>query len=295
MRILVAIPHYYKPSGGFYGSQRADPGPRIEALTQCLAALHQNFGPRQGLLDPPRRCLSETNRANSAGLDVVLCTAGGDHLLHALPQGLFAHRATEAQPLLLGYEAHAALRDGLGRYDWYCYMEDDILVADPLFFDKLAWFQSLAGERAVLQPNRYEVSVDDRIRKLYIDANLAKPEISEPFQDIRQRPRIEGEALGRRLLFQRVNNPHAGCFFLTEAQMRRWAAQDYFLDRSDAFAGPLESAATLGVMRCFDLYKPARENAAFLEVGHIHRRYIGRYVEFEDAAPWRFKVVKPAD
>ncbi|MFZ5789263.1 MAG: calcium-binding protein [Pseudomonadota bacterium] len=295
MRILVAIPHYYKPSSGFYGSQRADPGPRIEALTQCLAALHQNFGPRQGLLDPPRRCLSETNRANSAGLDVVLCTTGGDHLLHAMPQGLFTHRATEAQPMRLGYEAHAALRDGLGRYDWYCYMEDDILVADPLFFDKLAWFQSLAGERAALQPNRYEASVEDRVRKLYIDANLAKPELSEPFQDIRQRPRIEGEALGRRLLFQRVNNPHAGCFFLTEAQMRRWAAQDYFLDRSDAFAGPLESAATLGVMRCFDLYKPARENAAFLEVGHIHRRYIGRYVEFEDAAPWRFKVVKPAD
>lgn len=295
MRILVAIPHYYRPSGGFYGSQRADPQPRIAALTQCLAALHQNFGPRQGLLDPARRCLSETNNADGARLDLVLCITGGHHLLGALPPGLFTVRETEAQPLQLGYEAHAALRDRLGQYDWYCYMEDDILVADPLFFDKLAWFRSLAGEGAVLQPNRYEVSADDKVRKLYIDANLARPEISEPYQDIRQRPRIEGEALGRHLAFQRVNNPHAGCFFLSAAQMRRWSERDYFLDRSDAFAGPLESAATLGIMRCFDLYKPARENAAFLEVGHIHRRYLGRYVEFEDAAPWRFKVLKPAD
>jgi len=295
MRILVAVPHFYRPSSGFYGSQRADPQPRIDALTQCMAALHQNFGPRQGLLDPARRCLFETNGANSAQLDIVLCTTGSDHLIPALPAKLFRQNETTAPPMLLGYEAHAVLRDGLGRYDWYCYMEDDILVADPMFFNKLGWFLSLAGERAVLQPNRYEVSTDDRIHKLYIDANLARPELSEPYQDITQRPKIEGKVLNRRISFQRVNNPHAGCFFLNQAQMRKFAAQDYFLDRSDAFAGALESAATLGIMRCFEAYKPSREDADFLEVGHIHRRYIGRYVVFEEGAPWRFKVVKPAD
>ncbi|MGH6882323.1 hypothetical protein [Hypericibacter sp.] len=294
MRILVAIPHYYKPSHGFYGSHRPDPQPRIDALVQAMAALHQNFGPRQGLLDPPRRCLYETNAANSARLDIVLCTTGSDHLIPALPRNLFRQHETSAQPMLLGYEAHAVLRDGIGKYDWYGYMEDDLLVPDPMFFHKLAWFHSLGGDRAVLQPNRYEVSIDDRIHKLYIDANLAKPELSQPYQDITKRPRIEGKVFNQRISFQRVNNPHAGCFFLNDTQMRKFAAQDYFLDRSDAFAGALESAASLGVMRCFETYKPSRENADFLEVGHIHRRYIGRYVIFEEGAPWRFKVVRPA-
>jgi hypothetical protein len=295
MRILVAIPHFYKPSGGFYGSQRADPRPRIEALVQCMAALHQNFGARQGLLDPPRRCLYETNQANSAQVDIVLCTTGHDHLIADLPSHLFRRHETTAAPMLLGYEAHAVLRDGIGRYDWYGYMEDDILVPDPLFFDKLGWFLSLAGERAVLQPNRYEISFENPIHKLYIDANLAKPEMSETYQNIAQRPKIEGKVFNQRIRFRRVNNPHAGCFFLSDAQMRKFAGQDYFLDRSDAFAGALESAATLGIMRCFEAYKPSRENADFLEVGHIHRRYIGRYVQFEEGAPWRFKVVRPAD
>ena len=40
--------------------------------------------------------------------------------------------------------------------------------------------------------------------------------------------------------------------------------------------GPLESAATLGIMRHFRVYKPARENAAFLEIEHLDRRYLGR-------------------
>lgn len=295
MKILVAIPHFYKPTGGgFYGSRRPDPKPRSEALAQCLAALHQHFGPRQGLLDVPARCLSETNGATGNAIDIVVCTTGEAHLLSEIPPGNFRRHVTRARPPLLGYEAHAVLRDGLGNYDWYCYLEDDTLITDPLFFDKLAWFQQLAGEGAVLQPNRYEVSATGTVRKLYIDCNLIEPKLSEPFQDVRNRPRITGQALGKDIVFQRVNNPHAGCFFLSEPQMRHWSRQSHFLDRSTAFAGPLESAATLGVMRTFHLYKPARENASFLEVGHIHVRYLGRYVAFEkERAPWRFRILKP--
>ena len=43
--------------------------------------------------------------------------------------------------------------------------------------------------------------------------------------------------------------------------------------RDTSFVGPLESAATLGIMRTFKVYKPARENANFLEVEHYGRRF----------------------
>ena len=45
---------------------------------------------------------------------------------------------------------------------------------------------------------------------------------------------------------------------------------------TSAFGGPLESAATLGVIRHFRAYKPARENAGFLEIEHLDPRYLGR-------------------
>ncbi|HEU5118961.1 MAG TPA: hypothetical protein VFT74_20390 [Isosphaeraceae bacterium] len=39
-------------------------------------------------------------------------------------------------------------------------------------------------------------------------------------------------------------------------------------------ACPLESAATLGIIRTFRTYKPARECAGFLEVRHLDKRVI---------------------
>jgi hypothetical protein len=58
--------------------------------------------------------------------------------------------------------------------------------------------------------------------------------------------------------------------------MAHWAAQPYFLDRDTGFIGPLESAATLGIMRTFRVYKPANENANFLEIEHYGNGYISQ-------------------
>ena len=41
------------------------------------------------------------------------------------------------------------------------------------------------------------------------------------------------------------------------------------------FIGPLESAATLGVMKNFRIYKPGVENPDFLEVRHAGNAYFG--------------------
>src|SRR5204863_9857606 len=128
----------------------------------------------------------------------------------------------------------------------------------------------------VLQPNRFELVDEPAPYKLYIDGNLHDSSISPALQQVDQERHIEATAFGQRIAFQRVDNPHSGCFFLTAAQLARWAEQPDFAVPSAAFAGPLESAATLGVMRHFRIYKPACENAAFLEVEHLDPRYLGR-------------------
>lgn len=272
MRILFTVAHFYRAKANAgHGSERADSAHRVNALTNCLAALHQNFGIGQGFIGrPPGPC----NQDLSGSVEVVVCTAGEDHLLGQTPGHLFEHRRTSAEPRLLGYECHAVLAERIEEFDYFCFLEDDILISDPLLFWKLRWFSEQVGGDSVLQPHRFELSLEPPIRKLYIDGPLVDPTISPRFQDRSVRPRLEGRVFGRSVHFERVDNPHAGCFFLTREQMRRWVEQEYFLDRAQGFWGPLESAATLGVMRTFRLYKPAPANAGFFEVRHLDNRYL---------------------
>jgi hypothetical protein len=288
VRILVAISHFFHArGGGFHGSRKAEPERRLACLRACIMSLHQTFGPRQWLVHAPTRSFRRANESETHEIDVVICTTGGAHLVSSLklPAGSFRHHETSAEPMLLGYECHAVLRDALGRYDCYAYLEDDLAITDPLFFIKLRWFTGWAGNDCVLQPNRFELSATEPIRKLYCDGNLVDPTISPRYQDIRDHPKLAAELMGRTFTFQRVDNPHAGCFFLNAEQMARWAARPDFLDRATGFWGPLESAATLGVMRAFRAYKPARECAGFLEIRHLDNRYLGGRLKITPQPP----------
>lgn len=284
MRILFTLAHYYKPKpGAFYGSEGADPARRATAVAACIASLHHAFDAHQGLLDGQARVAHPANDRDPIEVSVVACTAGDAHLVPQL-QGiakLFTHRPCSRDPKFLGLECRAALGEGIGQYDYFCYLEDDLMLTDPLFFDKQAWFRAIAGEDAVLQPNRYEVAVGQPLHKLYIDGNMADASQSPKFQDISDRPLIEGEALGRKYMFKRVNNPHSGTFFLDAKQMAHFAQQPDFLAEESGFAGPVESCATLGIMRHFRVYKPARVNAGFLEVRHLNNRYLGARMKFK--------------
>lgn len=287
MRILFAIPHYYDPEGnGFYGSLGTGVQRRSAAVIATVLGLYQAFDRRQGLLDGQKRRAHPTNTHDPIELSVVICTTRGKHLVAQLKplQGLFTHLETSAEPVFLGFECHAVLQRALGTFDYYCFLEDDLLITDPQFFAKLAWFNGIAGDEAVLGPNRYEVAQGLAVHKLYIDGNMADASISARYQDVNDRRIVEGDVLGGTVRLQRVNNPHSGAFFLNARQMARWAAQPAFLDRDPGFADPMASAASLGVMRHFRLYKPARENADFLELRHLSNRYLGARIRLERPA-----------
>ncbi len=281
MRILAAIPHFFDLSREVrrapeHGALAGDPGPRIEALSACVSALHQLFGGPQVVIDIARREAKDANaRFAAAKLDVVVCTTRGQHLLSrvTLDKSALRHHPTDAEPLLLGFECHAALYERLGEYDYYCYLEDDLIIRDPWFFAKLGWFHGQVGPGAVLMPNRYEVARGGVAWKAYLDGDLAA-EVSAPFQNIADAPLLRGSCLGLELIFRRPTNPHSGCFFLTTEQLRAWGTRPDFLNRDTRFIGPLESAATLGLMRAFRIYKPAPEVASFLEIEHAGTAFI---------------------
>ena len=276
MKILLTIAHFFNPSGnGRHASQRKDPRPRLQALTASIANLHQVFSKSQCTIDIGKRMALPANQQQSHELDIAICTTGNNHLLAQLPlpNSFYKHHPTQAEPMLLGFECQALLRDCLGQYDYYCFLEDDLILYDPWFFIKLGWFTQLTGDRHLLQPNRYEVSPQGLVRKAYIDGDLL-PRVTAPFQNVGEQPELTGKVMGTPVIFRRALNPHSGCYFLNQAQMAHWAKQPYFLDRDTSFVGPLESAATLGIMKTFRIYKPATPNAGFLEIQHAGNGFL---------------------
>ena len=197
MRILVAIPHYFDTQGDSleafrHGSLSRDPIARIEALSACISALRQMFDAPQVLIDiATGRGVPVNQRFVASKLDIVVCTTRGRHLLPrlSLASDSFLHYPTDVEPLLLGFECHAALHERIGDYDYYCYLEDDLVVTDPWLFAKLSWFRDQVGPESLLLPNRFEVARGGVARKAYLDGDLP-PEVTAQFQDRSEWPEL---------------------------------------------------------------------------------------------------------
>ncbi|BAQ64871.1 hypothetical protein [Geminocystis sp. NIES-3709] len=270
MKILVTIPHFFKQEqNAKYGSQR-NPQPRIEALSNSILSLQQLFGKPQLMIKVGERITIPANTLSNSTLDIVICTTDTNHLINQLPlpQDLFKHNRTNAEPVLLGFECHKILQENIDKYDYYCYLEDDLIIRDANFFTKLNWFNNVTDFHKLLLPNRYELSLNQYTGKCYIDGDLL-PRVTASFQNVNDEPELKGQVMNNVVIFRRALNPHSGCFFLTNEQMKYWINKDYFLDRKTDFIGPLESAATLGIMKSFKIYKPAPESANFLEIHHL--------------------------
>src|SRR6202790_649093 len=286
MRILFAIPHYFaRTASPSYGSDRNAPEARALITRVCLASVRQNFSAAQALVDGLQHSAHPANPQLSATIKIALCTTGDSQLAEHLAGSGFDHVRTDVAPRFLGFECHKVLRGGLGQFDYFAYLEDDLRITDALFFTKLAWFNAQFGDGAVLQPNRFELAHKPAPYKLYIDGNLKDPGISSSLQRVDEQRHIAAPVFGQSIAFQRVDNPHSGCFFLSAAQLAYWTAQPDFAVPSAAFFGPLESAATRGIMRHFRGYKPARETAAFLEIEHLDPRYLGKPFRSEAGDP----------
>jgi hypothetical protein len=273
MKILVTIPHYYKAADGAHGSSTASSGRRIQALSEAILAIHQLFGHRTCEIDIARKTAIPLPSIHS--VDIVVCTTGDAHMIPdlSLPPQLFRHHATNAEPLMLGFECHKVLRDYLGQYDYYVFLEDDLVLQDALFFEKLEQFNRFTTVQDLLQPNRYELSAQAPFSKAYVDGDI-RPGATSTFQNVQEQPTLQGQLMGLSVQFCRPLNPHSGCFFLNQEQLAYWVQQPHFLDRDVRFISPLESAATLGIMKTFRIYKPDRACASFLEIRHADNRFI---------------------
>jgi hypothetical protein len=276
MRILFTIPHFFNnQTTAKHGSQSGNSQNRLNALTNNIAAIHQLFSKAQGMIDIAQLQLIPSNQNFSYDLDIIICTIADYHLIDKLPfpSHWYQHYVSNIEPMMLGFECQSILRDNLGKYDYYCFLEDDLILRDPLFFLKLNWFNQQVGDQNLLQPNRYEAAIAPLVNKVYIDGNL-RPDVAGRFQNIHDQPTLNGSFLGVNISFERPLNPHSGAYFLNQKQMEYWSQQTHFLDKNTDFVSPLESAATLGIMKTFKIYKPAPVNANFLEIQHFGVQFL---------------------
>lgn len=278
MKILVVIPHYYRhdPTGK-HGSLMKDPAPRIDAFSKCISSIHQHLGSEQLWLNPYLRDVLPANHAGQQHIDIMVCTTGKQHLLDviSLSEASCIHIETKAEPQMLGFECASVMRDHIGKYDYYCYMEDDLIIYDPLFIQKIKWFTEMTDDSKLLQPNRYELNRQPPYKKCYIDGYAGNiMELISVYDT--EGPEFSSNFWGKYFFFQQPSNPHSGCYFLNASQFEYWVKHPCFGDRDTRFVGPLESAASLGIMKIFNIYKPVPDNAYFLELEHFDEMYISK-------------------
>jgi hypothetical protein len=276
MRLLVTIAHYCKQADDAsnphkLGSLRA-PLSRIAAFNAQLVSLHRYFGPRRLSVvpdDPQGR-----SAKNDDVLDIVVMTAREANLLKwiGIDASSYSVEYFDGPPMMLPFEAQRIMRERAGQYDFYAYLEDDLIIDDPAFISKIAWFAGEFGPRTLLMPIRYEIASTGTPAKVSISVRLTD-ESSRPYHRPDLAPVLRGRWNGTKHSFRIPNNPHAGCYVLTDEQLRLWVKQSTFYDRDTSWIGPLESAATYAPGKVFGLYMPAEPDPWFLQIEHFGTRY----------------------
>lgn len=273
MRILLSIVHYWDPDGnGHHQSLRPNPAPKVAALQELLLGLCR-LGSRRSYMHHADLRAYPADEALRHHIDVRIITDGQHNVLDKLApayRSLFEEVVTKPDSgVLLGFEAHRYLADHLDEdYDLFGYFEDDLVIQDPFFFQKVHWFTQMMGADTVLLPQRVEFAgMPSQADRFYIDGPLNNGDQLAEFE-IQQGPVVIVPYLAEDVLFETPRNPHAGCFVLSKEQLRHWISQSWWLDRDCSFITPLESAATLGLLKTFRVYKPCISHAAWLELQH---------------------------
>ena len=205
-------------------------------------------------------------------LTIVIKSVAGRHIIAYLPEYqvncLQVQEEIDIDPMFIGFRCQDELMRRVDDFDWFLFLEDDIVIQDSFLLEKLERFNSKAGlERDVLLPNRYELwESTKRYVDLTIDTEMAWSKLS-PLE-------VDG------VKFAECTNPHSGFFCLSKSQLKRWIESGReWKDKNLGFGGPRECSATMSLLECFSLYKPHPVNLNFLEVRHYDTKYSQLYPE----------------
>ena len=285
--VRAVVPHYFAEAnapvreiGAGFGSRQ--PGGRLArsiALSRCL---HGLLNLRRSIKDLQLDFRSATGNVTPASsesselkLEVVVVVHQDACLLDVIaplvPQVQVLRHDLD-DPRELGLVARDWLISHPAPADLNLYLEDDLVIQDPLFVDKILWMAQRSNHQCVLLPHRYELTRRlDLPPRLLIDGDIDNDEIEEWHRPSAGLARGEFRGLTG-LQFDCPSNPHSGCFGISRQQLMVLREREL---PCDGFVGPLETAATYTVGCAFLLLKPALANRRFLMIEHGHPSYLG--------------------
>jgi hypothetical protein len=278
MRILLAIAHFFRAEEGSNHSStdahRRDQ--RAAAIRSVIDAWRGHYGPTYAINVWQKRFEPMIGVADQ--LDIIVMVNGDNHLLDAdycRSRGVRLYDAKLDNPRMLGFTAHKLFADARNVYDVFAFSEDDLRPTGCDMIPRILAFHDDYGWRRVLFPNRFEFNARGPALKTYIDGML-RPGLLAPFEAALPDERfLKGRQGAKPLTFQRATNPHCGFFAITAEQLTHWMAQPHFGDQDCSFISPLESAATLGILKTFPIYKPFGRDMGWLEIEHLDTRFSG--------------------
>jgi len=278
MRILLTIAHFFRAEEGSNHSStdahRRDQ--RAAAIRSVIDAWRGHYGPVSNINVWQKRF--EPMIGVTDQLDIIVLVNGDNHLLDAdycRARGVRLNDAKLDNPRMLGFTAHKLFADARSIYDVFAFSEDDLRPTGGDMLSRIIAFHDDFGWRRVLFPNRFEWNPRGPALKTFIDGML-RPGLLAPFEAALPDERfVKGRQGARPLTFQRATNPHCGFFAITTEQLTHWMAQPHFGDQDCSFISPLESAATLGILKTFPIYKPFGRDMGWLEIEHLDTRFSG--------------------
>ncbi|MEG4112198.1 MULTISPECIES: hypothetical protein [unclassified Microcoleus] len=202
-------------------------------------------------------------------LSIAIQTLPNRHVTAYLPEYqincIQIQEGPECDPMFVEFRLQEEFVERVEKFDWFLFIEDDIVLYDAFILEKLEKFNRQSGyENAILYPNRFEMYQGT---KRYIDLTI-DPELSwNQLSSVK----IEG------VKFAEFSNPHSAFYCLSRKQMKEWMKSGRLFKNQVVNVGPLESAATFCILECFSIYKPHPSNLNYFEVRHYDSKYSKLY------------------
>ena len=279
LRLRVVIPHFYREgasegSGGYGSGRTGNRLPRSLALARCLGSvLALNRAPLDWILNIAERHIEPTQASSLVGFHSVEVELHlfvvGDFWLQEVVE-LYAprlrlHRLELEDSRQLPLAVVRELLD-MPPADLSLYLEDDLVIQDLRYADKMAWFHQRTDHRFVLMPHRREPTVANAPKHLYVDGPIKSEGQAEPVWASDEVTVASGRFWdGQELSFVQASNPHSGSFCISAPQLHHLSGAAW---SPPAFVGPLETAATGTVLAHFPVLKPSWACREFLTLEH---------------------------
>ena len=280
LRLRVVIPHFFcegasDGSGGYGSGRRGNRLPRGLALARCLGSvLGLNRASQDWILNIAEQQLELSPLPSLRGLpglqvELHLFVCGDQQLQEVVDlyaPRLQLHRLELDDPRQLPLEAVRQLLEMPEPADLSLYLEDDLVISDSRYADKLAWFHQSTEHRFVLMPHRREQTVANAPQRLFVDGPIKQQ--SDPRSVWASDEAVVAQGRfwdGESLDFIRAANPHSGSFCVSAPQLMQMRGAPW---PPEPFIGPLETAATGTVLGHFPVLKPSWACRDFLTIEH---------------------------